>query len=63
MSTLKPGADVVTTRAHVFYVVTEFGVADLRGKNLRQRAIALANIAHPNHREELNRAAFDRFGS
>jgi acyl-CoA hydrolase len=60
---LKPGSGVVTTRAHVHYVVTEFGTAFLYGKNLRQRAYALIDIAHPSHREELERVAFDRFGS
>ncbi len=60
---LKQGAGVVTTRAHMHYVVTEFGVAYLYGKNLRQRAYALMNIAHPDHREELERAIIDRFGS
>jgi acyl-CoA hydrolase len=58
---LKPGAGVTTTRAHVHYVVTEFGVADLYGKNLRQRAAALIGIAHPEHREALERAAHERF--
>jgi acyl-CoA hydrolase len=58
---LKPGAGVVTTRAHVHFVVTEHGVADLYGKNLRQRATALIDIAHPDHREALGRAAFERF--
>lgn len=58
---LKPGAGVVTTRAHVHYVVTEFGVADLYGKNLKERAQALIGVAHPNHREELSRAASERF--
>lgn len=58
---LKQGAGVVTTRAHVHYVVTEFGVANLYGKNLRQRAKMLIDIAHPDHREELERMAFDRF--
>jgi acyl-CoA hydrolase len=58
---LKPGAGVVTTRAHVHYVVTEHGVANLYGLNLRQRAQALIAIAHPAHRESLERAAFDRF--
>ena len=58
---LKPGAGVVTTRAHVHYVVTEFGVADLYGKSIKQRAQALINIAHPSHREELSRAASERF--
>ena len=59
---LKQGAGVVTTRAHVHYVVTEYGVANLYGKNLYQRAKALINIAHPDHRESLDRAAFERFG-
>lgn len=60
---LKPGAGVVTTRAHAHYIVTEYGVANLFGKNMRQRAKALIEIAHPNHREELERAAFERFKS
>ncbi len=50
---LKPGAGVVTTRADVYYVVTEFGVASLHGKNLWQRAEALIAIAHPNFRNQL----------
>ena len=58
---LKPGAGVVTTRAHVHYIVTEYGVADLYGKDLKQRARALINIAHPDHREELSKQASDRF--
>lgn len=58
---LKDGAGVVTTRGHVHWVVTEFGIVDLFGKNLRQRATALINIAHPDHREQLERAFFDRF--
>jgi acyl-CoA hydrolase len=59
---LRPGAGVVTTRAHVHYVATEWGVANLYGKNLRQRARALTDIAHPDHRESLERAARERFG-
>ena len=59
---LKVGAGVTTTRAHVHYVVTEFGIADLYGKNLRQRAKALIEIAHPSHRELLSAAAHERFG-
>lgn len=58
---LQPGASVVTTRAHVQYIVTEFGVAELYGRSLRERARALIQIAHPDHREELERAAFERF--
>ena len=56
-----PGAGVVTTRAHVHYVATEYGVADLYGKNLRQRALALIDIAHPDHRATLHAAAAERF--
>ena len=56
---LKEGAGVTTTRAHVHYVVTEFGVVDLFGKNLKQRAKALISIAHPEHREELERSMFE----
>lgn len=58
---LKQGAGVVTTRAHAHYIVTEYGVAYLYGKNLRQRSKALIDIAHPNHREKLEREAFERF--
>jgi acyl-CoA hydrolase len=60
---LKPGAGVVTTRAHMHYVVTEFGVANLFGKNLKQRAEALIQIAHPMHREELTKEMITRFGN
>ncbi|WP_242343020.1 acetyl-CoA hydrolase/transferase family protein [Anaeromyxobacter terrae] len=63
VSYLKPGAGVVTTRAHVHYVVTEHGIADLFGKNLRQRAAALIAIAHPAHRDALAAEARRRFGS
>lgn len=58
---LKEGAGVVTTRAHVHYVVTEYGVAYLFGKNLHQRAKALIDIAHPDDRESLEIAMFERF--
>jgi acyl-CoA hydrolase len=58
---LKPGAGVVTTRAHVHYIVTEYGSAFLFGKNLRQRAKALIEIAHPDDRESLERACHERF--
>ena len=58
---LKQGADVTTTRAHMHYVVTEYGVAYLFGRNLRQRAKALIDIAHPDDREALERACFERF--
>lgn len=58
---LKPGAGVVTTRGHIHYVITEYGVAFLFGKNLRQRAKALIQIAHPEDREMLEKACFERF--
>jgi len=63
VSYLKPGAGVVSTRAHVHYVVTEHGIADLWGKNLRQRAAALIAIAHPSHRDGLTAEARRRFGT
>ena len=58
---LKEGAGVTTTRAHVHYVATEYGVVNLFGKSLKQRAKALISIAHPNFREELEREVFNRF--
>jgi 4-hydroxybutyrate CoA-transferase len=61
VSFLKPGAGVVTTRAHVHFVVTEYGIANLYGRNLRQRARALIEIAHPEHRALLEREAHERF--
>ena len=57
---LKPGAGVVTTRAHVHYIVTEYGVAEMFGRNLRQRARQLIAIAHPDHREELEKQAYEQ---
>ncbi len=63
VSYLKPGAGVVSTRAHVHYVVTEHGIADLWGKNLRQRAAALIAIAHPSQRDALTAEARRRFGT
>ncbi len=59
--TLKPGAGVVTTRGHVHFVVTEFGVVDLYGQNLEQRARLLISISNPQHKEELEKAFFERF--
>lgn len=58
---LKNGAGVVTTRGHIHYVVTEYGVAYLFGKNLRQRARALIDIAHPDDRAQLEQACGERF--
>jgi len=60
--TLKPGAGVVTTRAHVHYVVTEYGSADLYGKTISERARALIAIAHPDDREDLARRWRDARG-
>ena len=60
--TLHPGAGVVTPRADVQWVVTEYGSVDLRGKSLQERAKLLISIAHPDDRESLDRAAFERFG-
>ncbi len=60
--TLHPGAGVVTPRADVHWVVTEYGAVNLRGKSLQERAKLLISIAHPDDREALDRAAFERFG-
>eukprot|EP01084_Bolivina_argentea_P009441 17621_1 len=62
LSVLKPGAGVVTTRAHVQYIVTENGIAKLYGKTLRERAKLLIEISHPDHQEQLEKDAFERFG-
>ena len=56
---LKPGAGVVTTRAHVHYIVTEYGIADLYGKTIQERVKALVDVAHPDHRASIDRAYFD----
>ncbi len=58
---LKNGAGVVTTRAHVHFVVTEYEVVNLFGKNLKQRAMELMKIAHPRHREWLEKEIIQRF--
>lgn len=60
---LKEGAGVTTTRAHVHYIATEYGVVDLYGKNLKQRANALISLAHPDYREALEKEAYKRFNS
>lgn len=59
---LKQGAGVVTTRGHVHYVATEYGVVNLYGRNMDQRAKLLISIAHPDHKETLERAYYERFG-
>ncbi|MCM1501247.1 MAG: 4-hydroxybutyrate CoA-transferase [Bacteroidales bacterium] len=56
------GAGIVTTRAHAHWIVTEYGAVDLYGRSMQERAKLLISIAHPDHREELDRAAFERFG-
>ena len=55
MSTLAPGAGVVTTRGHVHWVITEYGAVNLHGKTIRERGEALISIAHPDFRAELRR--------
>lgn len=58
---LKSGAGVVTTRGHVHYVATEYGIVNLYGKNMEQRATLLMSIAHPDHRPMLEKAFYERF--
>lgn len=58
---LKQGAGVVSTRANVHFIVTEYGTADLYGKSLRERAKLLISIAHPDHREVLEREFNERY--
>ena len=60
---LTPGAGVVTTRQHIHWFVTEYGAVNLYGKSLQERAKLMISIAHPDAREELDKAAFERFGS
>jgi acyl-CoA hydrolase len=60
---LLPGAGVVTTRAHVQWLVTEYGAVNLYGRSLQERARLIISIAHPDHRAGLDRASFERFGS
>lgn len=62
-SVLSPGAGVTTNRYIIQNVVTEYGVAELRGKSFAQRSRSLINIAHPSVREELEREAFHRYGA
>lgn len=61
--TLMEGAGVVTTRANMHWFVTEFGKVNLYGKTLQERARRIISVAHPDHRETLEKAAFERFGS
>ncbi len=59
---LTPGAGVVSTRANIHWLVTEFGAVNLYGRTLQDRAKLIISISHPDHQEELNKAAFERFG-
>lgn len=61
--TLTPGASVVTTRFHIHWFVTEYGAVNLYGKTMQERAKLLTSVAHPSVREDLEKAAFERFGS
>jgi acyl-CoA hydrolase len=58
---LKQGAGVVTTRGHIHYIATEYGIVNLYGKNMAERAKLLVSIAHPEHREKLEKSYFERF--
>lgn len=56
---LKQGAGVVSTRSHVQYIITEYGIANLYGKTLKQRAVEMVKIAHPNHQEWIEKEYFN----
>lgn len=60
---LLPGSGVVTTRANMHWFVTEYGAINLYGKTMQERAKQIISVSHPDHREDLDKAAFDRFGS
>jgi len=59
---LTPGAGVVSTRANIHWLVTEFGAVNLYGRTLQDRAKLIISISHPDHQENLDKAAFERFG-
>lgn len=63
VTSIKEGAGIVTTRAHMHYLITEYGIAYLFGKSLRQRAYEIMKIAHPAHRESIEKEIIKRFGS
>lgn len=63
VASIKEGAGIVTTRAHMHYLITEYGIAYLFGKSLRQRAYEIMKIAHPAHRENIEKEIIKRFGS
>ena len=56
------GAGVVTSRSHVHWFVTEYGAVNLYGRSLQERARLIISVAHPDHQETLDRAAFERYG-
>jgi acyl-CoA hydrolase len=60
---LKTGAGITTTRAHVHWVVTEYGAVNLFGRNLKERSRLLQSIAHPDHRSDIDMAIRERYGS
>lgn len=62
-NTLSLGAGVVTTRNHMHWFVSEYGAVNLYGKTLQERAKLLISVAHPDHREALEQASFERYGS
>ena len=62
-SILTPGAGVVSTRANIHWFITEFGAVNLYGRSLQDRAKLIISLAHPEHQESLDKAAFERFGS
>ena len=59
---LTPGAGVVSTRANIHWLITEFGAVNLYGRSLQDRAKLIISLAHPEHQESLDKAAFERFG-
>jgi len=59
---LTPGAGVVSTRANIHWLVTEYGAVNLYGRSLQDRAKLIISISHPDHQENLDKAAFERFG-
>ena len=61
--TLTSGAGVVTTRSHIHWLVTEYGAVDLYGRTLQERAKLITSVAHPDHREALDKATFERYGA
>lgn len=63
VASIKEGAGIVTTRAHMHYLITEYGIAYLFGKSLRQRAYEIMKIAHPDHRESIEKEIIRRFGT